>query len=160
MHYYINKYNNMNCNYDCDESPSLNSNDCLMKDVTVLNCSSVDVLSIFVSFSSWFNSIKFEYIFWKHCHKMFRLLVFLLHSKKKWNSSSKTLQIAHSLWSFGILRFLPIYIKGLCSLCLNFVKIVSHFYLDVINNIPFHYHFVFRIYTSVFYCFHLSLLFI
>jgi len=24
----------MNCNYDCDESPSLSSNDCLMKDVT------------------------------------------------------------------------------------------------------------------------------
>ena len=73
----------MNCNYDCDESPSLSSNDCLMKDVTVLNCSSVDVLSIFVSFSSWFNSRKFEYIFEKYWHKMFRLLVFLLHSKKK-----------------------------------------------------------------------------
>ena len=28
------KYNNMNFNYDCDESPSLSSKDCLMKDVT------------------------------------------------------------------------------------------------------------------------------
>ena len=37
-----------------DESPSLSSNDCLMKDITVLICSSVDGLSIFVSFSSWF----------------------------------------------------------------------------------------------------------
>ena len=46
----------MNCNYDCDESPSLSSNDCLMKDVTVLICSGIDGLSIFVSFSSWFNS--------------------------------------------------------------------------------------------------------
>jgi hypothetical protein len=27
------KYNIMNCNYDCDESPSLSSNDCLMKEV-------------------------------------------------------------------------------------------------------------------------------
>ena len=27
------QYNNMNCNYDCDESP-LSSNDCLVKDVT------------------------------------------------------------------------------------------------------------------------------
>ena len=54
---------NMNCNYDCDESPSLSSNDCLMKDVTVLICSGVDELSIFVSFSSWFNSRKFEHIF-------------------------------------------------------------------------------------------------
>ena len=53
----------MNCNYDCDESPSLGSNDCLMKDVTVLICSGVDGLSIFVNFSSWFNSRKFEYIF-------------------------------------------------------------------------------------------------
>ena len=44
----------MNCNYDCDESPSLSSNDCLMKDVTVLICSGADGLSIFVSFSSWF----------------------------------------------------------------------------------------------------------
>ena len=64
IHDYIKKiYNNMNCNYDCDESPSLSSNDCLMKDVTVLICSGVDGLSIFVSFSSWFNSRKFEYIF-------------------------------------------------------------------------------------------------
>jgi hypothetical protein len=39
----------MNCNYDCDESPSLGSNDCLMKDLTVLICSGVDGLSIFVS---------------------------------------------------------------------------------------------------------------
>jgi hypothetical protein len=39
----------MNCNYDCDESPSLSSNDCLMKDVTVLICSGVDGLSIFRS---------------------------------------------------------------------------------------------------------------
>ena len=55
MHDYIKKkYNNMNCNYDCDESPSLSSNDCLMKDVTVLICSSVDGLSIFVSFTSRF----------------------------------------------------------------------------------------------------------
>ena len=38
----------MNCNYDCDESPSLSSNDCLMKDITVLICSSVDGLIIFV----------------------------------------------------------------------------------------------------------------
>jgi hypothetical protein len=38
----------MNCNYDCDESPSLSSNDCLIKDVTVLICSGVDGLSIFV----------------------------------------------------------------------------------------------------------------
>ena len=83
----------MNCNYDCDESPSLSSNDCLMKDVTVLICSGVDGLSIFVSFSSWFNSRKFEYIFWKYWYKMFRLLVFLLHSKKKWNSSSKTIMM-------------------------------------------------------------------
>ena len=96
---YKKKYNNMNCNYDCDESPSLSSNDCLMKDVTVLLCSGVDGLSIFVSFSSSFNSRKFEYIFWKYWFKMFRLLVILLHSKKKWNSPSKTLQIAHSLWS-------------------------------------------------------------
>ena len=57
------KYNNMNCNYDCDEFPSLSSNACLMKDVTVLICSSVDGLSIFLSFSSSFNSRKFEYIF-------------------------------------------------------------------------------------------------
>jgi len=42
----------MNCNYDCDESPSLSSNDCLMKDVTVLICSGVHGLSIFVSFST------------------------------------------------------------------------------------------------------------
>jgi hypothetical protein len=48
------KPNNMNCNYDCNESPSLSSNDCLMKDVTVLICSSVDGLSIFVSFTSRF----------------------------------------------------------------------------------------------------------
>jgi len=63
----------MNCNYDCDESPSLSfspaqmsiarSNDCLMKDVTVLIFSDVDGLSLFVNFSSWFNSRKFEYIF-------------------------------------------------------------------------------------------------
>ena len=53
----------MSCNYDCGESPFLSSNDCLMKDVTVLICSGVDGLSIFVSFSSWFNSRKFEYIF-------------------------------------------------------------------------------------------------
>ena len=79
----------MNCNYDCDESPSLSSNDCLMKNVTVLICSGVDGLSIFVSFSSWFNWRKFAYIFWKYWHKMFRLLVFLLHSKKNWNSSSR-----------------------------------------------------------------------
>jgi hypothetical protein len=45
---------NMNCNYDCDESPSLSSNDCLMKDVTVLICSGVDGLSIFVNFSRQF----------------------------------------------------------------------------------------------------------
>ena len=44
----------MNCNYDCDESPSLSSNDCLMKDVTVLICSGVDGLSIFVNFSRQF----------------------------------------------------------------------------------------------------------
>jgi hypothetical protein len=57
---------------------------------------------------------------------MFRILVFLLHSKKKWNSSSKsgkTLQFAHSLWSLGILRYLPISIKSLWSPSLNFVKI-------------------------------------
>ena len=38
----------MNWNYDCDayESPSLSSNDCLMKDVTVLICSGIDGLSI------------------------------------------------------------------------------------------------------------------
>ena len=42
----------MNFNYDCDESPSLSSNDCLMKDVTVLICSGIDGLSIFVSFYS------------------------------------------------------------------------------------------------------------
>ena len=47
----------MNCNYDCDESPSLSSNDCLKKDVTVLICSGVDGLSIFVNFSR-----EFEYI--------------------------------------------------------------------------------------------------
>ena len=46
-----------------DESPSLGSNDCLMKDVTVIMCSGVVGLSIFVSFSSWINSRKFEYIF-------------------------------------------------------------------------------------------------
>jgi hypothetical protein len=46
-----------------DDSPSLNSNDGLMKDATVLICSGVDGLSIFVSFSSWFNSRKFEYVF-------------------------------------------------------------------------------------------------
>jgi hypothetical protein len=46
-----------------DESPSLSSNDCLVKDLTVVIYSSVDGLSIFVSFSSWFNSRKFEYIF-------------------------------------------------------------------------------------------------
>ena len=39
----------MNCNYDCDESPSLSSNDCLMKDVTVLICSGVDRISISVT---------------------------------------------------------------------------------------------------------------
>ena len=53
----------MNCNYDCDESPSVSSNDCLMKDATVLMCSGVDGLRIFVNFSLWFNSRKFEYIF-------------------------------------------------------------------------------------------------
>jgi hypothetical protein len=42
----------MNCNYDCDESPSLSSNDCLMKDVTVLICSGADGLSIFLVYSS------------------------------------------------------------------------------------------------------------
>ena len=42
----------MNCNYDRDESPSPSSNDCLMKDVTVLICSGVEGLSIFVSFST------------------------------------------------------------------------------------------------------------
>ena len=46
-----------------DESPSLSSNDCLMKDVTVQICSGVDGLSNFVSFSSWFNSRRFEDIF-------------------------------------------------------------------------------------------------
>ena len=46
-----------------DESLSLSSNDCIMKDVTVQICSGVDRLSIFVSFSSWFNSRKFEDIF-------------------------------------------------------------------------------------------------
>ena len=35
----------MNCNYDCDESPSLSSNDYLMKDVTVLICSHKVLLS-------------------------------------------------------------------------------------------------------------------
>ena len=50
----------MNCNYDCDESPSLSSNDCLMKDVSP--CSGVDGLSIFVNFSSCFNSRNFESI--------------------------------------------------------------------------------------------------
>jgi hypothetical protein len=109
----------MNCNYDCDESPSLSSNDCLIKDVTVLICSGVDGLSIFVIFSTWFNSRKFEYIFWMYWQKMFKLLVFLLHSKTKWNSSSKTLQIEHSLWSLGILRYLPIsktiYLKHVMS---------------------------------------------
>jgi hypothetical protein len=47
---------NMNYNYGCDESPSLSSNDCLMKDVhfvTVLICSAVDGLSIFVSSSCY-----------------------------------------------------------------------------------------------------------
>jgi hypothetical protein len=145
----------MNCNYDCDESPSLSSNACLMKDITFLICSGVDGLSISVSFSSWFNSRKFEYIFWKCWYKMFRLLVFLLHSKKKWNSSSKTFQIAHILWSFGILTSLPISIKCLCSLSMHFVKIC----LTFINNIPIHFHFALRIYTSIFYCFHLSFLF-
>jgi hypothetical protein len=44
--------------------PSLSYNNCLMKDVTVLICSGVDGLSIFVSFSSWFNlKKKIEYIF-------------------------------------------------------------------------------------------------
>ena len=66
----------MSCNYDCDESPSLSSNDCLMKDVTVLICSGVDGLSIFVSFSSWFNSRKFEYIFWGTCTGAIRRLRF------------------------------------------------------------------------------------
>jgi hypothetical protein len=60
------KTNNMKCYYDCDESPSLCSNDCLMKNITVLICSGVDGLSIFVNFSSWFNSRKFEYIFWNN----------------------------------------------------------------------------------------------
>jgi hypothetical protein len=68
-------------------------------------CSGVDGLSILVNFSSWFNSRKFEYIFWKYWYKMFRLFVFLLHSEEKWNSSSKTLQITYSLWSLGILRY-------------------------------------------------------
>jgi hypothetical protein len=45
----------MNCNYDCDESPPLSSNDSLMKNVTVLICSGVDGLSIFASFSQTFN---------------------------------------------------------------------------------------------------------
>jgi hypothetical protein len=35
-----------------DESSSLSSNDCLMKDVTVLICSFVDGFSIFVNFSN------------------------------------------------------------------------------------------------------------
>ena len=136
-----------------------------MKDVTVLICWVVDLLCIFVSFSSWFNSRNFNTIFWttwlksyshlapvfwyvaawdqnmgarweydlnqiviwKYCYKMFWLLVFLLHSKKKRNSSSKTLQIAHSLWSLGILRFLPISVKSVCSLSLNFEKISPTF---------------------------------
>jgi hypothetical protein len=75
-----------------DESPSLSSNDCLVKDLTRQHSNKLRLLSIFVSFSSWFNSRKFEYIFCKYWYKMFRLLVFLLHSKKKFNSSSKTLQ--------------------------------------------------------------------
>ena len=45
-----------------DNDP-LSSNDCLMKDVTGLICSDVVGLSIFVSFSSWFNSRKFQYVF-------------------------------------------------------------------------------------------------
>ena len=48
--------------------------------------------------------------------------------------------------------------------CLFLLKVCVHtvwisFYLNVINNISFHFHFVLRIYTSKFYCFHLSFLF-
>ena len=46
-----------------DESPSLSSNDCLVKDLTRQHSNKLRLLSIFVSFSSWFNSRKFEYIF-------------------------------------------------------------------------------------------------
>ena len=53
----------MNCNYDCDESPSLSSNDGLMKDVTVLICAGVDGISIFVNFSSWQRLSKSKVIF-------------------------------------------------------------------------------------------------
>jgi hypothetical protein len=73
----------MNCNYDCDESPSLSSNDCLMKDVTVLICSGVDGLSILVFFRHGLIQENLNIYFEKFLYKMFRLLVFLLHLKTK-----------------------------------------------------------------------------
>jgi hypothetical protein len=42
--------NNMNCNYDCHESLSLSSNDCHMKDVTVLIFCFINLLNKSVSF--------------------------------------------------------------------------------------------------------------
>jgi len=93
-----------------------------MKDVTVLICSGVDGLSIFVSFSSWFNSRKFEYIFWKYWYKIFRLLVhvFLLHSKTKNEIHLPRQCKSHIV--FGPLVFWDfcLCLKSLCSLSLTY----------------------------------------
>jgi hypothetical protein len=115
----LRKYNNMNCNYDCDESPSLSSNDCLMKDVTVLMYSGVDGLFVLVfrhgliqeNLNIYFESIGikcFDYWYFSCIHRKNEIHL-LRHCK------------SHSLWSICILRFLPIYIKSLCSLSMYFV---------------------------------------
>jgi hypothetical protein len=112
----------MNCNYDCDESPSLSSNDCLMKDVTVLMYSGVDGLFMLVSLHGviqenlniYFESIGikcFDYWYFSYIQRKNEI-----HLPRHCTS--------HSLCSFCILRFLPIYIKSLCLLSLHFVKIV------------------------------------
>jgi hypothetical protein len=48
--------------------------------------------------------------------------------------------------------------EGLYSWFTYANNIVSEISFDI--DIPYHYHFVLRIYTSIFYCFHLTLLFI
>ena len=47
----------------------------------------------------------------------------------------------------------------LLNICVRSVWILLKISLTFINNIPIHFHFVLRIYTSMFYCFHLSFLF-
>ena len=105
----------------------LNSNDCLMKDVTGLICSGVVGLSIFVSFSSWFNSRKFQYMYFESIGiKCFEYWYFSCIQRKNeihLPRHCKSHMYNNSLWSLGILRFLPISIENLCSLSLNFVKI-------------------------------------